>query len=117
VETAVTARLRDAESIQQVLQRYALAYEQLDASAAQRVWPSVDVRALARAFGGLESQSVAFSACTQNVEGVEALVLCHGTTTYVPKFGSKDPRRLDRDWVFHLKKIDGSWLIARSEAK
>ena len=100
-----------------MLLSYARAYEQLDANAARAVWPGVDVRALTRAFNGLESQAVRFNGCEVSIAGAEARALCHGTTTYVPKIGSKDPRRLQHDWVFRLTKIGDAWKIRQSEIR
>ena len=46
--------------IKQTLQRYRHAYEGLDAQSARAVYPAVNEAALARAFDGLHSQSLAF---------------------------------------------------------
>ena len=56
-------RRDDDELIKQTLQRYRSAYEGLDAQSAHAVWPAVNEVALARAFDGLESQSLTFDAC------------------------------------------------------
>jgi hypothetical protein len=115
--TVVPTRVQEEQNIRRVLQRYALAYEQLDAHAAQVVWPTVDVRALTRAFESLESQALAFSGCELSISGAEAQAACHGNATYVPKIGSKAPRTARRDWVFKLKKLEAGWTIAQAETR
>ena len=56
---SVVARNEQSE-IQRALGQYRNAYQRLDAEAARAVWPSVDVRALSRAFDSLESQQLEF---------------------------------------------------------
>jgi hypothetical protein len=110
----VPAGVQEEQDIRRVLQRYALAYEQLDANAAKVVWPTVDVRALSRAFEGLESQDLTFSGCELSIGGAKAQAICHGTATYVPKIGSKDPRTVRRDWIFTLNKLEKGWTISET---
>src|SRR5262249_20602030 len=62
----------DEQLVTLVLQRYRQAYEGLDAPSAHAVWPGVNQAALARAFDGLESQSLTFDACDVNVKGAAA---------------------------------------------
>jgi hypothetical protein len=107
----------DEEGIQQVLQRYQLAYEQLDAAAAQEVWPGVDVRGLSRAFDNLRSQELAFDRCELNVTGEAAEAICRGVGTYVPKVGGQAPRRVQGEWAFQLERIEGTWTIAQIETR
>jgi hypothetical protein len=113
----VLTGVQEEQNIRRVLQRYALAYGQLDAHAAQVVWPTVDVRALTRAFESLESQEFAFSGCELSISGAEAQAACHGKATYVPKIGIKAPRTARRDWVFQLKKLEAGWTIAQAETR
>jgi hypothetical protein len=103
--------------VRQVLQRYRKAYEGLDARSAQAVWPAVNEAALARAFDGLESQSLTFDACDVRLRGEAASATCHGSARYVPKIGSREPRMEPRVWNFTLRKAEGDWKIdsARTE--
>ena len=94
---------------------YQLAYEQMDASAAQRVWPTVDVRALSRAFDSLQSQEINFHHCDLRVAGKNAQASCKGSGTFVPRVGSRDPRTVQREWSFQLEKVNDAWMIARTE--
>jgi hypothetical protein len=109
--------VRDEEGIQRVLQRYQLAYEQLDAAAAQVVWPTVDVRGLARAFDSLTSQTLAFDRCELRIAGDAAEAVCRGVGTYVPKVGGQGPRQVPGEWSFQLERIEGTWTIAQTKTR
>jgi hypothetical protein len=103
--------------IQQTLRRYADAYTHLDADAALAVWPTVDRRALARAFEGLESQGIEFEHCDVNVQGSDATAACLGHAQFVPKVGSRRLLRERRQWTFQLRKAETGWQIVRAEAR
>jgi hypothetical protein len=113
----VVAPPDDQMLVRQVLQRYRKAYEGLDARSAQAVWPAVNEAALARAFDGLESQSLTFDGCDVRLSGEAASATCHGSARYVPKIGSREPRVEPRVWNFTLHKAGGDWTIdaARTE--
>lgn len=106
----------DEAGIEATLDRYRTAYASLDAAAARSVWPSVDARALERAFGSLKSQGLDFDGCTTDVQGPEATSTCRGRTTYVPRIGSQRPRTEEHQWRFKLRKIDESWMIVSADA-
>jgi hypothetical protein len=105
------------EAITGTLRRLQQAYEQRDASLAKAVWPTVNERALARAFEGLRSQSIKFESCWMNVFSVSADVECRGVTTYVPRVGSQYQRVESRQWTFRVQKDDDQWLITSAEAR
>lgn len=107
----------DDVRIQGVLRRYEAAYAQLDARAAQAVWPSVDIRALSRAFEGLESQSVRLGSCQFDVGDTVAHAQCLGSTSYVPRVGSRTPRTELRSWTFRLRKVDEQWEIIAAQIR
>jgi hypothetical protein len=94
-----------------VLTRYASAYSQLNAAAVQDVWPSVDARALTRAFRSLEQQQIAFDSCDIDAKGTSATASCGGTMRYVPRIGPRDPRTERRRWQFTMRRIGDRWLI------
>lgn len=119
---AAPASMRDAvaedeAAIGQVLERYADAYNRLDARAASRVWPTVDERALARAFAGLESQGISFDGCELTVQGADATAACRGRARYVPKVGDRDPISQSRRWTFRLHRAAAGWQIVHAEAR
>ena len=114
---AVDRTAVDQTAVADVLRRYARAYGDLDVSAAREVWPNVDQRALARAFGGLSSQSVSFENCQIDVAGTTANASCRGKASYVGKVGGGEPRTEPRTWRFELKREGDSWKIANAEAR
>ena len=103
--------------VKQVLQRYRTAYDGLDAQSAHTVWPAVNQSALARAFDGLESQSLTFDACDVRVRGESATATCQGSARYVPKIGSREPRIEPRVWNFSLHKAGDDWKIENARAE
>jgi len=103
--------------IQGVLSRYRNAYEGLDAGAAREVWPSVDHKALSKAFDRLEEQHLYFTSCEIAVTDARAVASCHGVASYVPRVGNKARRDDQRAWEFKLSKADDAWLIDSVSAR
>jgi hypothetical protein len=99
------------------LDRYAEAYSRLDADAAQRVWPDVNVAALTRAFDGLESQRVSLGDCQIQVDGTVAHARCAGTATWTPKVGGGGERADARSWTFDLEKAGARWQIVSARVQ
>jgi hypothetical protein len=112
-----TRTLPDQQLVEQTLQRYRLAYEDLDAASASAVWPAVDEAALARAFDGLVSQALTFENCDVRVDGNAATAACSGTARYIPKVGSRQPRVEPRRWNFSLRKRGSDWQIENARAE
>ncbi len=105
--------VRDEDLVLRTLQQYRLAYDTLDARAAQAVWPGVDGVALQRAFDGLVSQRLTFQSCQLQVNGASATAACLGTARYTPRVGSGEARDEPRDWRFTLRKTaTDDWQIA-----
>ena len=113
---SVVART-DQSEIQRTLGQYRSAYQLLDAQAARAVWPSVDVRALARAFEGLTSQELAFDTCLFEIAGEAATAQCRGSASYTPKIGGRAARLESRQWTFQLRKLDEGWKIQSVQAR
>jgi hypothetical protein len=113
---SVVARTEQSE-IQRTLGQYRSAYSLLDAEAARAVWPSVDVRALARAFDSLTSQELAFETCQFDIVGQAATAQCRGSATYTPKVGSRGPKLEPRQWTFQLRKVDEGWKIQSAQTR
>ncbi len=109
--SAIPARLTDTGAIQAVLSRYRNAFSVLDAGAAKAVWPTVDGKALERAFDQLQQQTLEFDACAITVTDTRAVASCGGNARYVPKVGNKSPRTEVREWRFNLRKVTEEWLI------
>jgi hypothetical protein len=110
------ARTEQGE-IQRALTQYRTAYDRLDAEAAQAVWPSVDVRALSRAFDSLASQQLAFDACELQIAGQSATAQCRGNATYEPKIGNRGPKLEPRQWTFRLQKQGEEWKIQSAQTR
>jgi hypothetical protein len=101
----------DTDDVRAVLDRYQAAFSHLDASKAKAIWPSVDEKALGRAFGQLERQEVVLEGCDVMVAGQRAAAACRGQSSYVPRVGNKAARVEARRWAFTLRKIGESWII------
>jgi hypothetical protein len=106
------------DGIADVLMRLETAYEKRDAKLAKAVWPTVNERALARAFDGLRSQSVTFDRCKLNVSGASGEVECRGVTTYVPRVGLQYERSESRQWRIRVQRGGGDrWVITSAAAR
>jgi hypothetical protein len=115
---AVTASVpSDRNQVNSVLQQYARAHSQLDANAVRAVWPSVDQRALSKAFSNLSSQTVSFDDCSIDVNGASAHASCRGKATYVGKVGSQERRTESRTVTFDLKRDGEGWEIQKAETR
>jgi hypothetical protein len=114
--TPVASPASDERAIRASLTRYEAAYNRLDAAAAGSVWPSVDRRALARAFEGLVSQTVSLGDCVIAVTGPTARVECLGRARWTPRVGG-GPQSAPRRWRFALRNERGDWLITDAEVR
>lgn len=97
--------------IVEVLQRYQAAYSSMDVGATRAVWPSVDGRALERAFGTLQEQDLALGACDISIDQDRATAVCPGTVRYRPKVGNTAPQRRNGRWEVQLDRGARGWAI------
>ena len=116
-ETSATSAVADTGAVQDVLGRYRTAFSRLNASAAASVWPSVDAKALGKAFERLETQELEFDRCDVVVTGTSAVATCGGRARYVPKVGNKSPHVESRQWRFDLRKANETWRIETVSAR
>ena len=100
-----------------MLGQYRNAFSVLDSGAAKAVWPSVDARALGRAFDRLEEQAFEFNRCDIAVTGARATASCAGRARYVPKVGNRSPHYEPREWRFNLRKVEEAWLIEQVDSR
>jgi ketosteroid isomerase-like protein len=114
---ATAAARTEQSEIQQTLGQYRTAYQRLDAQAARTVWPSVDARALGRAFSTLASQQLSFDSCLVDIAGNSATAHCTGSATYTPKVGGGEPRSELRQWTFQLRKASDGWKIQSAQIR
>ena len=102
---------QEEQAVWRTLTRYVAAFEQMNIGATVAVWPSVDQRALARAFGTLKSQGLAFDACDVDVQRTTATARCSGTVRFVPKVGSGDAQVAAQAWLFSMRRAGRDWTI------
>jgi hypothetical protein len=114
-EAAAPAPVASERMVRNALARYEAAYNRLDAQAARAVWPSVDQRALARAFEDLSAQSVSLGQCSIQVAGDSAQAACHGHAQWTPKVGNAQSGA--RQWRFDLRSQAGEWTIVRATVR
>jgi hypothetical protein len=108
--------MNDERMVRGALARYETAYNRLDAAAARAVWPSVDQRALARAFENLAAQSVSLGQCDVRLAGESAQAECSGRAEWTPKVGGGTQSGA-RHWRFDLKNQGGDWVIVRASMR
>jgi hypothetical protein len=106
-----TPILNPEGEIHDVLGRYRSALGALDSRAVRQVWPTVNQRSLERALGQLQEQDVSFFSCSIDVKGEAAQAVCVGTTSFVPKVGSRSPQSGPSQWNFSLRRDNGAWQI------
>jgi hypothetical protein len=116
-EPAPPASVAEDALVRGTLDRYAAAYSSLDAAAAQRVWPGVNVAALARAFDGLASQRVSLGDCRIDVAGETARANCAGSADWAAKVGDGARRTAARRWTFDLARSGGAWQIVNARVQ
>ena len=104
-------------AVESVLDRYANAFNLLDARRAKAVWPSVNERNLEKAFDTLERQEFDLGACEITVEAPRALAYCSGTASYTPKVGNRKPRSESRRWTFRLQQNGEAWSIESVDSR
>ena len=107
-------RKSEEELVRQLIDRYTGALERLDVGAAQAAWPTVDGKALKRAFGQLASQRLTFKSCGITISGSTANARCLGSATYQPRIGSGPVHLASREWTFDFSKQDTDWRIVNT---
>jgi hypothetical protein len=106
----------DERAVRATLAHYESAYSRLDAAAAGAVWPAVDRRALARAFEGLQSQTVSLGRCEVVMNGATARAECTGSARWTPRVGG-GPQSAPRQWRFDLRNERGGWVITSADVR
>jgi hypothetical protein len=115
--SAAGALTAETRAVALALNRYQEAFSALDATAAHAVWPSVDVKALAKAFEQLEEQTFDLEGCDIRVTGVRAEADCAGNARYVRKVGNRALRVEPRRWHFTLRQTSNQWIIDTVDAR
>jgi hypothetical protein len=107
----VSAAALEQNAVLETLREYARAYQALDVKATAAVWPSVDRRALTRAFSTLKSHQLELEDCRVTIADASALSQCRGIVEYVRKVGSSTPRTAHQELVFKMRKLGSDWFI------
>ena len=108
-----------AVAVDTVLTRYRLAVNALDATATKAVWPGVDERLLARAFGQIQMQEITFADCQTNVTSTttRADITCRGSIRYVPRIGARTERVELRRWRFVVVQSGRDWHLESVDSR
>ncbi|MEO5818906.1 MAG: hypothetical protein ABIT71_00250 [Vicinamibacteraceae bacterium] len=106
-----TAAARSDAGIRTLLQRYEDAYDRRDVGTAAALWPSLDRRALSRAFAGLDRQDVHFDRCDIDADEARGSAVCVGTVRYVPSIGRAVEKEDRITWTFDLARSGVDWQI------
>jgi hypothetical protein len=108
---------RESTALEQILDRYEQAYDRLDARAAAAIWPSVDSRALARAFARLRLQDLEFGECTFAVSEHDATAHCTGVLHYARRIGDTAPKTERHMWTINFARAGEVWRIVNITAQ
>ena len=103
--------------IRSLLQKYEDAYDHRDVRSAAVLWPSLDTRALTRAFAGLDRQDVSFDRCDIDAGAERGSAVCEGTVRYVPSVGRGVEKEARVIWTFDLTRSGQDWRITRLSAR
>jgi hypothetical protein len=107
---------KQRQVIRGVLGEYARAYERLDVRGAKALNPSLDDRALKKAFAGLEAQQLRLADCDVSIRGRAANVQCVAEATYHTRVGSRMLARKQL-WTFDLSRHDNGWEIVQARTR
>jgi hypothetical protein len=114
-----TAGTLSTESIalDQMLNRYEQAYDRLDARAVASIWPSVDSRALSRAFARLREQDLELGNCSFAISENAATAQCSGQLRYAQRVGDTTPKSERHVWTIQFAGVGEVWRIVRVSAQ
>ena len=108
---------KESLALTQVLGHYEQAYDRLDANGAAAIWPSVDSRALARAFARLRVQDLDLGDCTFVVSATDATARCAGVLHYARRIGDTTPKTEQHVWTIEFVRTGDAWRIVRVNAR
>jgi hypothetical protein len=108
---------KQTQIVLEVLNRYTRSFETMDVRATKAVYPSVDDRALEKAYRALDGQQVRLSNCGVSFDGPDANARCRGSATYRQKVGSRTVHLRDVEWMFSLSRDDAGWQIVNANAR
>ena len=104
-------------ALEEILNRYEQAYDRLDAQAAVSIWPSVDSRALSRAFARLQQQDLELGRCSFAISESAATAQCSGHLRYSQRVGDTTPKSERHVWTIQFSRVGELWKIVRVSAQ
>jgi hypothetical protein len=104
-------------AVRQVMRQYEQAYNNLDVAETAAIWPSVDMKQLARIFSRLDHQDLHFENCNVVIAEVSATGSCTGWLSYVRRVGDTRPRREHHVWTLEFKRVEDTWQIVQVTAR
>jgi len=116
VATAGTSS-EESRALDEILNTYEQAYDRLDAQAAASIWPSVDSRALSRAFARLRQQDLEFGVCSFAISESSATPQCPGQLRYAQRIGDTTPKSERHVWTIQFARAGEAWRIVRVSAQ
>jgi hypothetical protein len=116
-EIAASVSDEDRSGIERTLERYQRAYRELDAPAAAAVWPTVDARALRRAFASVQEQNLVFRRCDIATTPDAATAHCVGELSYVRRVGDTTRRAEHHTWTIRLLRSGKEWSVVGLSAQ
>jgi hypothetical protein len=101
----------DEEAVRRAIRSYEQAYERVDAAAIAKLWPTVDQRALSRAFDTVTSQGIGLESCAIALNGEQATAQCRGRHKFVGKANNSVTIASEQQWLFKMRRAGGEWRI------
>ena len=115
-QAAAPAPIAAPAEVKATVDRFAAAYNRMDASATQAVWPTADHQALVTTFTALREQRLTLSRCDSTMNGDTATVLCRGTLRYRPRVGNHDTKIVEGTWRFTMLQRVDDWVVEDVES-
>jgi hypothetical protein len=109
-----TRSVSEEALVRQLLDAYTGAFERRDVRATKALYPTVDGKALARAYEQITSQRLTLESCGITISGSTANARCRGSATFQPRIGTRPVQIASREWTFDFSKQDTSWRIVNT---
>ena len=117
-DIARDSRPNDMAAVHDTLRRYTEAYQNRDINAVRKVLPSLSaqqLRALEKDFSNYRTYTVEVADPRVSIDGDTATANSPVTRSFVTRNGVAGGHTVAT--TFHLRKIDGSWVIERLESR
>ena len=108
---------KESVALDEMLSRYEQAYDRLDAQAVASIWPSVDARALSRAFARLREQNLELGSCRFAISENAATAHCSGHLRYAQRVGDTSLKSERHVWTIRFAGAGDVWRIVGVSAQ